>query len=154
MGGFGTGAHETTKDCLRMILGNDFNGKTVIDVGTCSGVLSIASALKGAETVLAFDIQPCEREVSSNAELNKVNDVHPFQRDLIAEKIHTPVKIDWVFINIGKDETIQILEKQDFIDRKVTHFLISGVVEWSREKLTEYFLSNGYQLIDWKKSNE
>ena len=45
-GAFGTGLHETTQDCLRFILEEDFTNKTVLDIGTGSGILSIASAIK------------------------------------------------------------------------------------------------------------
>ncbi|MGP4079604.1 50S ribosomal protein L11 methyltransferase [Pseudalkalibacillus sp. R45] len=153
-GGFGTGSHETTRDCLKMILDKDFSNKTIIDVGTGSGVLSVAAAMKGAVTVIALDIEPCEREVRLNAELNNITGIQPAQKDLIHEKIKTPITIDWVFINIGSEETIRIMEKQDFFDRKVNHFLISGIVEWSMDKLVDYFITNGYQMIDTKKSNE
>ncbi|WP_261134095.1 50S ribosomal protein L11 methyltransferase [Bacillus sp. Marseille-Q3570] len=154
MGGFGTGSHETTRDCLKVILDKDFSNTTIIDVGTGSGVLSIAAAMKGAETVIALDIEPCEREVRLNAGLNNIKGIQPAQKDLIHEKFKTPMSIDWVFINIGSDETIRIMEKQDLFDRKVNHFLISGIVEWSMDKLVDYFITNGYQLIDTKKSNE
>ncbi|WP_221564833.1 50S ribosomal protein L11 methyltransferase [Alkalihalobacillus sp. TS-13] len=154
MGGFGTGSHETTRDCLKMILDKDFSDKTIIDVGTGSGVLSVAAAMKGAETVIALDIEPCEREVRLNAELNNIKVIQPDQKDLIQEKLKTPITIDWVFINIGSNETICIMEKQDFFDRKVNHFLISGIVEWSMDKLVDYFIANEYQLIDTIKSNE
>lgn len=45
-GSFGTGLHETTQDFLRYILDEDFSGLKVLDLGTGSGILSIAAALK------------------------------------------------------------------------------------------------------------
>lgn len=55
---FGAGTHETTQLCLESLEKLALSGKTVLDVGTGSGILAIASAKLGADTVLACDIDP------------------------------------------------------------------------------------------------
>jgi ribosomal protein L11 methyltransferase len=70
---FGTGLHPTTQLCLKAI--EDFfqEGWSAIDVGCGSGILSIALKLKGANRVVAIDIDPqAVQECKSNAELNRV----------------------------------------------------------------------------------
>ncbi len=53
---FGTGHHATTNMMLQFILKNDWEGKTVLDMGCGTGVLAILAEMKGAKSVDAIDI--------------------------------------------------------------------------------------------------
>jgi ribosomal protein L11 methyltransferase len=55
---FGTGLHPTTRLCLRAMEDSLLPGKTVLDLGTGSGVLAIAAAKLGARCILALDTDP------------------------------------------------------------------------------------------------
>jgi ribosomal protein L11 methyltransferase len=153
-GNFGTGYHETTKDCLYFILQNDFTGLSVADIGAGSGVLSVAAALKGASTIDTYDIQPVEREILYQCELNNVKPVNVFQSDLIKNKNRIHKQYDWIFLNIGTQENIDILNAQRFLDCKYTTFITSGMLEWNSHRVETLFEEAGFLLKEKKQSNE
>lgn len=72
---FGTGTHPTTRLCLEWLDGHDIHAKAVIDYGCGSGILAIAAALLGAESVLAVDNDPQALVATlDNAQRNGVAD--------------------------------------------------------------------------------
>ena len=73
---FGTGTHPTTVMSIQALERTVKKGDSVIDVGTGSGVLSIAAAMLGAEKVKALDL---DEVAVQSAKLNlKLNKVHTY----------------------------------------------------------------------------
>ena len=78
--GFGTGHHATTRMCLRLLSGIDVTDETVLDLGTGSGVLSMAAALRGARTVVGIDVDAdAIQSAEASARLNTLPDSITFQ---------------------------------------------------------------------------
>ncbi len=73
---FGTGTHETTRMCLRFIE-DVFDApappRTILDIGTGTGILGIAAAMLGARRVLGIDVDP--RAVETASENGRINGV-------------------------------------------------------------------------------
>lgn len=68
---FGTGAHASTQMCLRALEAVIHGGERVIDLGSGSGILSIAALLLGADTAAGVDIDPKAEDIArENAALN------------------------------------------------------------------------------------
>lgn len=53
---FGTGHHSTTSLIIRQLLEADLKGRSVIDMGTGTGILAILAAMRGASPVTAIEI--------------------------------------------------------------------------------------------------
>ncbi len=89
-GAFGTGLHETTQDILKFIVEEDFEGKSLLDLGTGSGILSIAAGVKGASKIVAVDIRDVEDEVLLNASLNELENIEV----VVGNVLHEEYKLD------------------------------------------------------------
>ena len=73
---FGTGLHPTTQMVLKLLPKYINKGDTVLDIGTGSGILAIASAKVGAKEVKAIDIdEVAVSECKTNCWENEVNNV-------------------------------------------------------------------------------
>ena len=71
---FGTGTHPTTRLCLEWLDSHEIAGKRVIDYGCGSGILALAAALLGAESVIGVDNDPQALVATlDNASRNGVN---------------------------------------------------------------------------------
>src|SRR5699024_1939314 len=68
---FGTGTHETTGMCVRLVEEHVRPGQKVIDLCTGTGILAIAAAHMGARDVLAIDLDAVAvRVAKENVENN------------------------------------------------------------------------------------
>ena len=154
-GAFGTGLHETTQDILKLIL-NDLNlkNKTVLDIGTGSGILSIAASISGAKSVVAVDIRDVEDEVMLNASLNNLTNIEAVVGNILEDKTLIKENFDWIFINIGGEETKMFMEYIKNHLNENGNLLVSGLVEWSFDEVKENVESYGFKPQSKHQTNE
>ncbi|MBQ9470921.1 MAG: 50S ribosomal protein L11 methyltransferase [Bacteroidales bacterium] len=77
---FGTGHHQTTRLMVRALLGTPLSGLRVLDMGCGTGVLAILAEQRGAQQVLAIDIEEwAHRNALDNVALNRCQHVQVLQ---------------------------------------------------------------------------
>jgi len=98
--GFGTGHHASTRLCLALLQEFDVRGKSVLDIGTGSGVLAIAAWCLGSSRLLAIDYDD-DALISAreNVALNHAEEAIDL-RALDLERAPTSVQFDVVLANI------------------------------------------------------
>lgn len=153
-GAFGTGLHETTQDLLRVILEKDFTNKRILDIGTGSGILSLATAIKNASEVVAVDIRDVKDEVELNASLNDISTIKTLVGDAFSGEITIEGDFDWIYINIGGEETEMFMPLITKHLKKDGELLVSGLVQWSFDKVKNMVESYGFKIIEKHETNE
>jgi len=95
---FGTGLHPTTQLCLQALERYLSTGADVLDLGTGTGILSIAAAKLGAKHILAVDNDPVAIQVArENVVQNQVSDFITLRE---GELVDASGKYDLVLVNI------------------------------------------------------
>ncbi len=142
---FGTGAHPTTKMCLESLERICFDrsgGKLpgpVLDVGTGSGVLSIAAALLGAAAITAVDIDPEAVTVTrENLELNGVADLVAASTTDLAE---LPGGFAVVVANILAEELVRLSDQLTSRIAPGGWLILSGILSEKEELVRAAFPS-------------
>jgi len=123
---FGTGVHETTVSCIEILEEMDLKGKSILDIGAGSGILSIAALKLGAKKAVGFDIdKKAVWECKENAKLNGVEGLDCFMADS-AKNING--KFDLIFANIFFDIILSMKDDIDRLTERNSYILLSGIV--------------------------
>ncbi len=71
---FGVGSHESTALAVELLDALDLRGRSVLDVGTGTGILAFAALLRGAARAVAFDADPVAAfQAHANSRLNRLH---------------------------------------------------------------------------------
>lgn len=139
---FGTGTHETTQLCLQAISDNYHAGQSLLDVGTGTGILAIAVAKLGGQTLLACDTDADAVKIAKeNAILNGVADRIEFAIGSIDDDM--PV-FDFVCANLTIDVIVPILPM--LLEKTGKLLVLSGILVEQKEiissELQKFEISN------------
>ena len=137
---FGTGTHETTQLCLKAIDELYAPGDSFLDVGTGTGILAIAAALKGRNTsgsecapdemsakmkIEGYDVDPDAVSIAKeNAGLNGVGSEIRFQVGAIDEATLT---FDFICANLTLDVILPILPL--LLEKAKKQLVLSGILK-------------------------
>lgn len=146
-GAFGSGEHETTRSCLEMLeLLKEVQGAHILDLGSGTGILSIAALKLGAQSALCVDIeQTAVSTCKANCSLNGVADrVDHFCGTI--EQICLD-SFDLIVANIYGDILVNI--SNELACRTSTRglVLLSGILHQDNYDVKRSYQKQGFDLL-------
>ena len=120
-------------------------GERVLDVGTGSGVLSIASKLLGANEVYAYDLDEVAVAAAlENMALNPIAaDVHVAANDLLTGVTH---QADVIVANILADIIVLLLEDAWRLLKDKGQLIVSGIIADKKELVLTAAAAVGFKV--------
>ena len=140
---FGTGEHQTTKLILRLLERVVKSGMKVLDVGSGTGILAIASIKLGAENAVAVDFDEiCLDNCRENCLLNAVSN----SVEIITGEIDEVKEIgfDLILANIQKNVLLEIAEKIQAKLKSGGSVILSGLLEADQSTIEKKYHSLGF----------
>ena len=150
---FGTGEHETTSMVIELMQDYIKDAKTVIDVGTGSGILGIAAAKLGAEKVVMTDIDyVAVKSAQHNCELNGTADrCEVALNNLLDDK---NVQGELVLANITADVLLILSNTITDNVKKGGVMVMSGIIKSRENEVIDRYSSLGFNLEKRKNKGE
>lgn len=143
---FGTGHHQTTFLMSQYLLDLPELPKKVLDMGTGTGVLAILAEFKGAEEILAVDIEPWSVEnTKENAERNNCSKIKALEGDI---DVTFGNKFGLILANINKNVLKAHLPAYASICETGGLLYLSGFFETDVAELTSEAKKVGFELVE------
>jgi ribosomal protein L11 methyltransferase len=144
---FGTGTHPTTVLCIQAIENKIQNQDVVIDVGTGTGVLSIAAAKLGAKKVLALDLdEVAVKSATINVKLNKVQDIITVKQNNLLDQVDE--QVDLIVANILAEVIVRFVHEAKELLKEGGTFITSGIIKGKKQEVKEALLNQGFLIED------
>ena len=125
---FGTGHHATTSLIIEHWLEMEMEGKSVIDMGTGTGILAILSHMRGAKNISAIEIDPvAHANAIENLKINGADIVNLILGD--ASSLSNLSSVDVFIANINRNIITQDIESYVCALNKGGIMLLSGFYE-------------------------
>lgn len=141
---FGTGHHETTELMIRMMLDTDFHSKSVLDMGSGTGVLAILAEKLGASRIIAFDNDEWAcNNIKENLELNHSKHIEADFGDLETLRNLRDTSFDIVLSNITKNINLSLLPELARLVSKGGMMILSGFLDFDLKEVQDAASQNG-----------
>ena len=149
---FGTGSHPSTYLCLEKMENILFFDKRVLDIGSGSGILSIAARLLGAKEVCAVDNDYLAiNSTNSNFQLNfgNLNNLNTYlgSFDEVIFKYQLK-KFDLVFCNILAEVIKEMIPNIYNSLRNNGEVVFSGILNSQKNDIIKILIQNNLKLLD------
>ncbi|MED3563706.1 50S ribosomal protein L11 methyltransferase [Bacillus xiapuensis] len=145
---FGTGTHPTTVMCIQALERAVKSGDRVIDVGTGSGVLSIAAAMLGAVDVRAYDLdQVAVTQAKLNIKLNKVNEVVSISQNNLLDGVEEN-SADVVVANILAEVILRFTDDVAKVLKPDGCFIASGIIQQKKDQVKDALVASGFDIVE------
>lgn len=145
---FGTGTHSTTKLCLNAVEKYVGNNNSVLDIGTGSGILSIASLLMGASNAFGVDIDKLAVKTAvENGLKNGFSEPNlKFVCGDLADKVKG--KYDVCIANIVADVIIRLCDSVGDYIKNGGIFIASGIIDIRKDEVIAKIESSDFEIKD------
>jgi len=143
---FGNGLHPTTRDCLKALcLTHEQRPfRDVLDLGTGTGVLSIAAAQLGAKKIIAADLNPlCVRTALRNVDLNNLGHIINVREAKAEDLVDEPA--DLVMANIHHAVIKSLMDLRQF--KRGERLILSGLMRSQFREIKDQLRSKGFEII-------
>lgn len=148
---FGTGTHETTQLASGLIADiPNFKGKTVLDVGTGTGILALLSEKLGASRSVGTEIDPeARRTARENIELNTSQvEILEYQIEEVGDDF------DLVIANIIDGVLVALQADLKRCVKPNGYLLLTGILDERELNFRERFDFSGFEVIRRAQKNE
>ena len=143
---FGTGHHETTQQLLAMQPEIDHRQKTVLDIGSGTGILAIMAAKLGAASVAATDIDDwCIENAIENFELNQVKP--DWVKQGAIRTLNLTETYDIVLANINKNVLLDEMGAYATLTKTGGYLFLSGFYAHDEADLMEKAKPLGFEKL-------
>ncbi len=152
---FGSGFHPTTRLCLQVITdlmaSHPDSIESMVDLGTGTGLLSIAAAKLGIKNIRCYDNNPFACAVArKNVEFNDCHEqIEVMEADLRGELPDTGVSL--LVANLYKGLLLDLFNNPDFW--KAKYYIISGFIPSMEEELLAALPMDDLKLLERRKSD-
>ncbi|KWW12502.1 MULTISPECIES: 50S ribosomal protein L11 methyltransferase [Bacillaceae] len=142
---FGTGTHPTTVMCIQALERTVRPGDLVVDVGTGSGVLSIAAALLDAKQIQSLDLdEVAVQSATQNVQLNNVQDRVSVSQGNLLDGVHE--QADVVVANILAEVIMRFTDDVAKVVKPGGYFIASGIIQPKKQDVKDAITASGFTI--------
>ena len=149
---FGTGSHPSTYLCLEKMENIFFSDKKILDIGSGSGILSVAARLLGAKEVYAVDndylaINSTKSNFQLNfGNLNKLNTyLGSFNEVILKNQLE---QFDFVLCNILAEVIKGMIPNIYKCLRNNGEVIFSGILNSQKDEIIKILIQHDLKLLD------